>query len=80
MLIINGKQYIEGIDGIDLLIQPYLYSYFNPNSIQLDQYNKISIYPKSAKFPSSEGGFSYKSIGNPPALPGDSKSLTFQGI
>jgi len=59
MLIINGKQYIEGIDGIDLLIQPYLYPYLN-NTKQLDPYKKISIYTTIGKFPNSNGGFTNK--------------------
>lgn len=53
MLIFNGKQYIEGIDGIDLLIQPDLYGFLNHTN-RFDPINKLLIYSTVAKFPSND--------------------------
>jgi len=49
MLFYNGKQILEGIDGIDLLIQPYLYPYLE--IYKIDSSNKVSVYTKTAKVP-----------------------------
>jgi hypothetical protein len=56
MLYYNGKQYIEGIDKITVMIQPYLYPFLN-QSFQLDKYNKIKLLRRRSYFQTSENDF-----------------------
>jgi hypothetical protein len=50
MLFYNGKQVLEGIDSIDLLIRPYLYNFLYLKK-QIDPNQKISIYTTCALIP-----------------------------
>jgi hypothetical protein len=59
MLFFNGKQYLEGIDSIDLMIQPSLYRFLRLDK-QLDPYNKISLYSKNATFQGLSTGLANK--------------------
>jgi hypothetical protein len=60
MLIFNRKQYLEGIDGIDLMLRPYLYNFLDLHK-QLDPNQRVSIFSTRAKIPQADGLFAYKS-------------------
>jgi hypothetical protein len=55
MLFYEKRQILEGIDSIDVLIQPYL-SRFIDLSVQLDPFNRISLYFRKAFIPNDNGG------------------------
>jgi hypothetical protein len=58
MLLYEGKQYHEGIDSIDLMIQPYLYGSLDLSK-QLDPYQRVSIFSTMARIPQNNGLFAY---------------------
>jgi len=59
MLFYEGKRILEGIDSINLRIQPFLCPYFE-NMEYIDPYNKISVFKSRSIIPSPDFIFSYK--------------------
>jgi hypothetical protein len=58
MLFYEGRQILEGIDSIDVLIQSYLNKFFKFN-IHPDPLNRISLYHKTSHIP-NDSGSAYK--------------------
>ena len=59
MLFYEGKRILEGIDSINLRIQPFLWPNFE-NMKRIDPYNRISGFTNRSVIPSPDFIFSYK--------------------